>query len=275
LQADAAAQDVGEHHPVAGERIERVAERRGPVLLEEEMPDPGETVAAEQRRQQPPGIAAGDRGGHQRQHAPAADEMQPPRNAVRMLGQVERIELAETGELLHVPPFQPWCSAALAFAQYPSWASRGKSPSRRPSASAIASIARKRRSNLALARRSAVPGSTFACLARLAQTKSRSPISSSSLSRAAASPGSAATASNSTLTSSISSCSLAITGPGPGQSKPTVAARFCSLVARCHSGMPRAMPASSEVSSLPASARSRRLCSSHSPVCASTFSTLD
>src|SRR5690606_25099816 len=232
------------------------------VLLEEEVPDPGETVAAEQCRQQPPGVAAGDRRGQQRKDAAAADEMQPPRNAVRVLGQVERVELAETAELLHLALLlqsSPWCSAALARAQYPSCASRGKSRSRRPSASAIVSMARKRRSNLAFARRSAVPGSTLACLARLAQTKSRSPISSSSRSCAAASAGSAATASNSTRTSSISSCSLAITGPGPGQSKPTVAARFCSLVARCHSGMPRAMPASSEVSSLPASARSRRL----------------
>src|SRR5690606_23265647 len=210
-----------------------MAERRRPVLLEEEVPDPGEPVTAEQGRQQPPCVAAGDRGGDQCEHAPAADEMQPARNAVRVLGQVERIELAETAELPHVAlPAQPSprCSAALALAQYPSCASRGKSRRCTPSAAAMVSMARKRRSNFALALRNAVPGSTFACLARLAQTKSRSPISSSSRSCAAASPGSAATASNSTRTSSISSCSLAITGPGPGQSKPIVAARFCSLV---------------------------------------------
>ena len=101
LEPDLAEQDVLEHHPVAGEGIERMLERRRTVLLEKEMPDPGETIAAEQGTQQPPGIAADRSRGQQRKHAAAADEMQPARDAVAVLLEIERIELAETGEATH------------------------------------------------------------------------------------------------------------------------------------------------------------------------------
>src|SRR5690606_2162199 len=98
-----------------------------------------------------------------------------------MLVEVERIELAEAGEAGHVvapvlplPAIMPQPpedrSAALARFQYASCASSGRSAMRVPSAAAKASMARKRRSNLWLARRSAVPTSTFAWRARLAAT---------------------------------------------------------------------------------------------------------
>src|SRR3546814_812372 len=103
-EANATGEDVLEHHPVPRERVERMLERRRPVLLEEEVPHPGEAVAAHQRAKQPPGIAGHDRHRHQRQHAAAADEMQPPRGAVGVLAQVERVELAEAGEAGHGGP---------------------------------------------------------------------------------------------------------------------------------------------------------------------------
>ena len=89
-----------------------------------------------------------------------------------------------------------------------------------------------------------------------------------------ASSGSRATAANSTRTSSISSCSLAITGSGPGQSKPTRAARCCSFTARCHSGIPRAMPASARCVGIARRQRVRRVCALPMPrVCASASPT--
>src|SRR5688500_1886205 len=76
-------------------------ERRRPVLLEEEMADPGEAVAAEQRAEQIPAVAAPDRQAEQYQNAEAADEMQAARRAVGVFAQVERVELAEAGEAGH------------------------------------------------------------------------------------------------------------------------------------------------------------------------------
>src|SRR3546814_1109165 len=64
-EANATGEDVLEHHPVPRERVERMLERRRPVLLEEEVPHPGEAVAAHQRAKQPPGIAGHDRHRHQ------------------------------------------------------------------------------------------------------------------------------------------------------------------------------------------------------------------
>ena len=61
---------------------------------------------------------------------------------------------------------------------------------------------------------------------------------------------------------------------GSLQSKPMLAARFCNLSARCHSGNPREMPASRLVSVSPFFSRSRRLCSSHPTVCDSTSASL-
>ena len=63
-------------HPVTGQAVPGLAEGGGPVVLEEEMPDPGESVADDGRRhehERPPGD---DRRQHDGNHQPAADEMQ-------------------------------------------------------------------------------------------------------------------------------------------------------------------------------------------------------
>src|SRR5690606_23880969 len=61
-QADAAAQDVPVHDPVADEAVERLPERRRLVLLEHEVADPRESVARERREREPPRIAGAQRG---------------------------------------------------------------------------------------------------------------------------------------------------------------------------------------------------------------------
>src|SRR5690606_33732228 len=76
-------------------------ERGGPVLLEEEVADPGEGIAAHERREQPPRIAGGDARSRARQCAAAADEVQAPRGAIAVFAEVERIELAEACEAGH------------------------------------------------------------------------------------------------------------------------------------------------------------------------------
>src|SRR3974390_2066377 len=48
----ASRQNLPVHHPIAGEAVERVGEGRRAVVLEEEMPDPGEAVAEHRQQQQ-------------------------------------------------------------------------------------------------------------------------------------------------------------------------------------------------------------------------------
>ncbi|MNP28040.1 hypothetical protein D3C76_1209870 [compost metagenome] len=90
------------------------------------------------------------------------------------------------------------------------------------------SIKRKRRSNLPLAPRSAVSGSTLRCLARLTTENSRSPISSATASGSFSDMAS--------RTSSSSSRTLSSTGNASGQSKPTCPARFCNFAERDNAG---------------------------------------
>src|SRR3546814_7892408 len=73
-------EDVLEHHPVPDERIDRMLERRRPVLLEEEVSHPGKTVAAHERAEQPPCDARHDTPRHQRQHAAAHPKKHPSRS---------------------------------------------------------------------------------------------------------------------------------------------------------------------------------------------------
>ena len=81
-----------------------------------------------------------------------------------------------------------------------------------PSASASASIARKRRSNLRLARRSAAPTSTLRVARQVgADEQHVADLVLEAVARGGVA-GSASSAANSTRTSSISSCSLSITG---------------------------------------------------------------
>src|SRR5690606_41591918 len=93
-----------------------MAEGGRPVLLEEEVADPGEGVAADQRCKQPPSVRAGNGRGHERQCATAADEVQAPRRAVAVLVEIVRVELAETGKAGHAtaPAAAGWPNHASA-----------------------------------------------------------------------------------------------------------------------------------------------------------------
>src|SRR5262249_34824274 len=96
LELDAAAEDLGVHDRIPGKSVDRMLERRGPILLEEEMTDPGEAVAGDRQQPPPSPAPAPDHRAEQDQNERAADEMQAPARRVAVLRQVERIELAET-----------------------------------------------------------------------------------------------------------------------------------------------------------------------------------
>src|SRR6266498_5815049 len=72
-----------------------MSECGGPVVLEEEMTDPGAAVAADRRSEEPPGIAGDHRGNDGCQHQHRAREMKAPACAIPVLGEVERIELGK------------------------------------------------------------------------------------------------------------------------------------------------------------------------------------
>src|SRR6187551_3465827 len=86
------------HAKVAGEAVERMPECRGPVVLEQEVTEPREAVAAGQRRQQPPRVPGGDEREHAQHRSPGAHVVQRARHRVAMLAQVEGIELRQTAE---------------------------------------------------------------------------------------------------------------------------------------------------------------------------------
>src|SRR5215471_9655955 len=106
LELDLAGEDIPPHDPVPDERVERVREGGGAVPLEEEVADPGEQVTSDepdQDVQQPTGQQRRDQADETDR---GAGEVETPTRAVRMLGQVEGIELAERRvslRLAHVP----------------------------------------------------------------------------------------------------------------------------------------------------------------------------
>ena len=51
LQLDLSCQYIFRHHEIPKQTVKRIVKRRGPVLLEEEMADPRETVTAEEHSQ--------------------------------------------------------------------------------------------------------------------------------------------------------------------------------------------------------------------------------
>src|SRR6185437_9482365 len=101
LESDPARQHLPEHHPVADEAVERMAEGGGAILLDRQMRDPRKAVTRDQAAQKPPWIAGGDQGCDAQQRQAGAQEMQPPRRAVRMLAEVEGVELRKAGKGLH------------------------------------------------------------------------------------------------------------------------------------------------------------------------------
>src|SRR5262249_36371764 len=70
----------------------------GTVLLEEEVAGPGEGVAGDHAAEQPPEVERRKRVQQRRQAEAGADEVQPAVGPVRVLGQVERVEVGEPRE---------------------------------------------------------------------------------------------------------------------------------------------------------------------------------
>jgi hypothetical protein len=77
-----------------------MGEGRRAVLLEEEMPDPGEGIACDEAGEQPPEVERG-KGMQDGERAEArAGEVQPAAGAVGVLPQIKRVELGKSLETL-------------------------------------------------------------------------------------------------------------------------------------------------------------------------------
>ena len=94
-ELDSAGQDLPPYTPVANETHERVAEGSQPVVLEEEMADPCERITLKQGQNQQPPMLAPQGHGDQEDGDAATCEVQAAGGPVRMLAEVERIELAK------------------------------------------------------------------------------------------------------------------------------------------------------------------------------------
>src|SRR6185295_10055365 len=94
-EPDPARQHVLPHRPVPGEAEQRVGEGRRAVLLEKEVPDPGERVARGEAPQEPPEIEGGEGVQRRGEAERGADEVQPPARPVRVLGEVAGIKLGK------------------------------------------------------------------------------------------------------------------------------------------------------------------------------------
>src|SRR5262245_31863285 len=95
LEPDLVAHDVPPHAPVAEKAEPGIREGRGPVLLEEEMPGPGERVALHQACcDQPPELCR-DSGDQRHCGQARADEVQSAAGSIGMLAEIERIELRQ------------------------------------------------------------------------------------------------------------------------------------------------------------------------------------
>jgi len=93
-----AREDVLEHDEIAAKAVQRMGEGRRPVVFEEQMADPRETIPGQQRAPGLPWVARGELGHNAAKRQGSTREMQAPARAVRMLGQVERVELGEACE---------------------------------------------------------------------------------------------------------------------------------------------------------------------------------
>src|SRR5690606_9689383 len=89
-----------EQTEIAHQAPQRIFERRRPVLLEEEMPDPGEAVADQRHGQQPPGVARRHKRHEGRDHQPRPDHMDAAARPVGMLMNIIGVKGLERG----VPP---------------------------------------------------------------------------------------------------------------------------------------------------------------------------
>ena len=87
--------DVPPHAPVTDKAEARVFKSSRPVVLKKEMPDPGEGVTLYQRDQNQPPDLREQRRDEQGQGDAGAHKIQPPRHAVGMFAQIERVEVGE------------------------------------------------------------------------------------------------------------------------------------------------------------------------------------
>src|SRR5258708_11549368 len=134
-------------------------------------------------------LPAGMRGHHEHRRGLHFQVLLPPDRALQLHTAVvlfERLALAHLDVSAHFRAcaftsslIRGFPSAFFVASQRASISSRGRSLNARPDSSASASIARKRRENLALALLSAISGSTCKNRARFIAANSKSPISSS------------------------------------------------------------------------------------------------
>src|SRR4051812_37461043 len=94
-ERDLPGSDLPVHYPVAHEAVERLLECGRPVVLEEEVADPGETVAADQRGQQPPRIERNDKTEEAEERQGGPDEMKATAGEVCVFAEIEGVELRE------------------------------------------------------------------------------------------------------------------------------------------------------------------------------------
>src|SRR5690606_2167204 len=102
LEGHATQNHVAVHDKVAEQAIKRMLKRGGTVLLEKEMPDPGEAVTRQRQgeQHQPGTFADGQRQNEDDQAG--ADKMQSATGAVAVFTEVVRVKLSETVETFDV-----------------------------------------------------------------------------------------------------------------------------------------------------------------------------
>src|SRR6185369_106726 len=101
LERDLAGQHVPPHPPIPAKAEPGMLERRRPVVLVEEMTGPRPRIPLDERQQQQPRAACDDRREQQRQRDRRTDEVQAAARAIRVLAEVEGIELGERAMALH------------------------------------------------------------------------------------------------------------------------------------------------------------------------------
>src|SRR6185295_8073588 len=84
-ELESAQVQIPPHAKIGGEAVKGKAESGRPVALEAEMPQPRKAVTADQRAEQPPGLAGGNQRQHAQHRAPGADVMQGSRHRVAVL----------------------------------------------------------------------------------------------------------------------------------------------------------------------------------------------
>jgi hypothetical protein len=98
LETDAAHQDLSEHDPVAHETVERMGKGRGSVMLEKEMPDPGEAVTEYRHQDKSPPPMGHQHENQCQQYQATAYKMQPPARGIAVLAEIKGVKIPKTLE---------------------------------------------------------------------------------------------------------------------------------------------------------------------------------